>query len=139
MRIGSRRPLRFAIASAKALAEPGSIRPSADSHSGQFGLQAGSALVTRTKRIGGATRGRGLGLKSAYDGSATRPETAKASARATFPRHCLRWGGRPFAIGAIQFPEAPANIDDLGRSPSALGVFAAPLALQALVFESDDP
>ena len=57
MRIGSRRPLRFAIASAKAFAEPGSIRPSADSHSGQFGLQAASALVTRTKRIGGATRG----------------------------------------------------------------------------------
>src|SRR5258708_8488513 len=108
MRIGSRRPLRFAMTLTKAFAVPGSIRASADSHSGQLGLHAGSALVTRTKRIGGATRGRGLGLKSAYDGRATRPETAKASARATLPRHCLRWRGRSFAIGAIQFPEAPA-------------------------------
>ena len=59
-----RQPAAFEvrIASAKAVAEPGSIRPSADSHSGQFGLQAGSALVTRTKRIGGEARARARGL-----------------------------------------------------------------------------
>ena len=66
MRIGSRRPLRFAIALAKAFAEPGTISPSADNHSGQFGLQAASALVTRTKRIAqGADAGAPRGLRSA--------------------------------------------------------------------------
>src|ERR1700677_3953446 len=133
MRIGSRRPLRFAIASAKAFAEPGSIRPSADSHSGQFGLQAASALVTRTSRIGGAPRGRAFGLRSAYDGRAMRPESAKANARATRLRRCLPIliyspGGRSSPIGAIQFPEAPANAPALRRGPSAFRVFATPFA-----------
>src|ERR1700722_5155185 len=140
MRIGSRRPLRFAITSAKAFAVPGWIRPSADSPSGQFGLQAASALVTRTKRIGGAMRGRARGLKSAYDGRASRPESAKTSAWATRVRRCLpilihSTGGRFSAIGAIRFPRmAPA----LRRGPSAFRVFADPFALQALVFEGDD-
>ena len=52
-------------ASAKAGAEPGSILPSAESHSGQLGSHAGSALVTRTKRIGGSPRDRAGGLRSA--------------------------------------------------------------------------
>src|SRR5580693_5114956 len=116
MRIGSRRPLRFAIASAKAFAVPGSIRPSADSHSGQFGLQAASALVTRTKRIGGAMRGRARGLKSAYDGKASRPESAKASAWVARPRRRLPIlihspGGRFSAIGAIDFPRTLLRYD----------------------------
>src|ERR1700677_3245713 len=133
MRMGSRRPLRFAIASAKAFAEPGSIRPSADSHSGQFGLQVGSALVTRTSRIGGVARRRAFDLKSAYDGGASRPESTKANARAARLRRRLPIliyspGGRFSAIGAIQFPEAPANAPALRRSPSAFRVFATPFA-----------
>src|ERR1700733_4205941 len=130
MRIGSRRPLRFATASAKAFAVPSSIRPSADSHSGQFGLQAASALVTCTKRIGGTTRARARGLKSAYDGRASRLESAKANAwgarlRRRLPILIHLPGGRFSAIGAIDFPRTPLRYDAALR-PSAYSRLRSP-------------
>src|SRR5262249_35447374 len=96
MRIGSRRPFSFSIASLKALAEPGRMRPSADSHSGQSETQAGSALVTRTKRIGGGgARRRAWVLRSAEAGrlAAARPASARANARGA-----LTLRGNPLAF-----------------------------------------
>jgi hypothetical protein len=59
-------------------AVPGRIIPSAEIHSGQLGLHAGSELMTRTIRIGGSPRGRGGSFRSASapDPAARKPASA---------------------------------------------------------------
>ena len=128
IRTGRRRPLRSGIALRNAPAVPGMMRPSAEIHSGQFGSQAGSELVTRTMRIGGSPRGRGgsLEIGDARTGRSRqapdeRPRSSEAAQRAS--------ASRDRAAGDQQMS---GELSRRRRSG------ARRLAPEALVFESDE-
>ena len=82
MKMGRRRPASAPTTRSSASADPLTILPSADIHSGQFGSHAGPPLITRTKRIGARDDGVACGVgrrRMEVDGVACegrRPELA---------------------------------------------------------------
>ena len=126
MRIGSRRAPSLLIASAKAGAEPGSIRPSAESHSGQSGSHAGSALTTR---IGGSPRDRRAALSPH---PRARPPRGRKAARRRRPGQQARDGGAFLEASGFR-PSGRSTLREPGKKLALKTRLAAPPSARASI------